>query len=295
MKKKKKGHMGNNSSSALAGNTPLDRIEINFSTTTMGSMLSSSLGSTPAIVGSSFRQLTLSIIPAGVSASLPVNADQPATAIHMAFCVFHNLPGLDQANWTQDVFVSHVPMVEVVHERRAFIGHDNNNKRQIMTDVKSTFMRLQYIEQERTLQAFVMFIKGLFKRQGTSRIPVTFVGYQGTPLFLETNFLPSDPTLFTDTDFHKNRHSTHQSTTVDETGGKQPSPGLVSRLGGLGGALRTTMSALAPMLKSQGGDVPDLSGGSPSDPENLLNILSKVQPALAMLQKLGLSGVADKP
>jgi hypothetical protein len=278
----KKRHMGNNPSSAPTGNTPLDRIEINFSTKTMGSMLSSSLGSTPAIVGSSFRQLTLAIIPAGVGTRLNVNADQPATAIHVAFHVSANLPGLDQTHWTEEVFVSHVPTIEVVHERNAYIGHDNTNARKIRTDVRSTFMRLQYIEQESTLQALVTFIKNLFEQHGTSRIPVKYPGYAGTALLLETNFLPSDPTLFTDSDFHKTR----RSSAVAGTNGKPASPGLVSRLGGLGGALSTTMSALAPMLKSRGIDVPDMSGSSPSDPENLMAFISKMQPALAMLQKL---------
>ena len=273
--------MGNSNSSGDLHGLAVTRLEVVFSSTTMSSGMSAEHGSIPVVIGPSLQQLRLTLTS---SEGLPITSYQPATAVDVVLRSIRALPGIDAQDWTRERFVRNVPFVEVVESRRVFVGQGTGNIRQILTEPRNTTLRLHYQDRESSLQRLVTFLKDLIKERGSTRLSVYPEGMRNLRIDIEANFTPTDTTLFTD----------RQATTYVKDGPTSDSPsgggsqGLLASVAGLGSKLRGTMNSLAPILRSQGIVTPDLSASSPTNPQDLVALLGQVQPALAMLQSLGL-------
>ena len=179
--------MGQQQSTRLiAENESVSRLEMYFSARTLGTSLSSSLGSRPSIVNTTLQNTMLTITVS--EGDFPVTGIQPEAAIHFLLRCIQDLPGIEIDDWKPKNFVSHISSVELITQSSVSLTVND----EVRLGSTEMFVRVHYQDDEPLLRNLLAFFAARMVETNNVILKVRPRGYDDVIAHMSFNFTPNE-------------------------------------------------------------------------------------------------------
>jgi hypothetical protein len=227
--------------------------------------------------------------------NFPVNGNQPEEAIRLLLRCIQALPGIVVGQWTSAHFLEHVRHVDLIARSTLSLSDSNVVHRR---DAEM-FVRVHYEENEQVLCNLLAFFASSMTAANSSMISLRPRGYGDLIAQLSFNFAPNEANITSEAQLRSvmPAHSHDPTPTPPSAGILNSALGTVSGLVGAGSSLtaktlgigtviKKGLGMIAPLLQAKGISVPGVSGSSPSNAADLVDVLHKYEPAMNVLKAL---------
>lgn len=267
----------------------ISRIELVFATKTLGTAISPDEGSRPSIVSRTLHATTLTVTVQ--EGDFPVTGDRPEEAIRLVLRCIQALPGITAKDWTPDHFLSRVSSIELINRNTLSLVEGNVVRR----GDSDMFVRIHYQEYESLLRDLLAFFSAQMTTGKSSVLQLRPRGYGDLIAQVSFNFSPTEVNITSEAQMLG-------LTASQSPAGSSSVGGMLDKLGvggmlaagndlkvkveGIGKVLAQGLGVLAPLLQSQSPKMPNTSGSSPSNAVDLVDMLTKYEPAIKALKLL---------
>jgi len=188
--------MGNSRSQDIAAERqqPVKKIEIVFSSETIGSPINRESGSRKSLVtvNHSLQQATLFITSS--RGKLPVSSEQPVEAVRLLLCVLRRIPGTVEKDWTTKKFIPCIAFVEVIEQTSIVRSSDKG----INATRPERYIRIHFQGEGDKIQKLLDLIKKFMREEPTMTISsLKYDSMDDFSVNLGANFTPSSSLTIT--------------------------------------------------------------------------------------------------